>query len=441
MADATQPTEAPEQQSTTGDLQEEAYQVGWAVLGSSRTFMVLAGLLAAVVLGGGAVDQGLGRAELLERYDWAVARAILLLGLDTALTSWPFVLLVLLLALNGIGLYLRHRALTPVEERARRTWVGPAVARARGQVHGRDEAVASAVARSAGVRKPAPTERGVLAMRRGLWNEGLGLVVLGLVVLGAAVLVGEKAALEARVELIPGVDDASTGRATVRAEDTWIERQLTFDVHCRRADPADPLRRRTCRIRGFMADEPLQVGAGQSDSAAGVTLRPLSETPRPQLGQPTLLLRRGQGPPEVLQGEDGRTYELDDGTRLTPFAGPDGPLVVARPPDGPAALLSPALEREPAALPGALRVDGVPAWEVQLMAEAHPERFLRWAGLAFLVLGLVIMGALPHLGVVVVPHEETTEVRAWSFNRPGLPGRVMLELHALDVHGEGEEVA
>lgn len=401
----------------------DAVAIAWSILSSPRTLVLLLIALAALAFAGALVPQGADREALLQAYPYAMARALQGLGLSRVATAWPTMLVALLLLLNVAGLSVRLGFLEP----------GGAAALPGAFRGSRWLALtgAEAAARASEVLRSRPKVRGgATVVATGLFVEGLALVAVGALTLIAGALVADRAALDARVTLVAGAapDDAVPPRSTTRVGDAWVEKELPVTVACGEADPADPTRRRACVVATGQGSTRVDVVAGRQSEALGVVLRPLRERPIPGAGPPALLLRRGGEVPEVLRGEEGRTYALPDGTRLTSWTGPDGPLVVAERQGERTRLLAPDLGAPGAPLSPDLEVRGVPAWEVDLGLRTEPERPLLLAAAALLVLGLLSIALLPQVSVVLVPSEEGTLVRVTSVNRAAAPERVLAAL-------------
>lgn len=431
----------------------EAIRIGWAVLTSPRTLLVLSAVLSALLLFGAVVEQGADREALLRAWPWSVARTLDGLGLERVLTAWPTLLVGLLLALNVAGLVLRHLALVPVARRADRVWTGPAVFRARLRLDRPADRVDRAAAEVVGGRTT--VDEGVRVRRRGLWVEGLVLLGLGMAALALSGGVAEGGGWEARLEVHPdgrseGDDDVT--RRRVRRGELWLEQQLPWSLDCERADPRDRRRRRRCTLRGPEGRAETTLAAGESVRALGVTLRPERERLRVSDEAVRLTVRRpGADGPERLRTKPDRRYELPagasgdgegaGGVTLRAFPGENGPLVVANPPEGRRRLLLPALEREPTELSDGTRLAGLPDWVVDVRLESRPERYLVLAGVGLVVVGLLLLALVPHLGAAVRPApddpEGAAELHAWSFNRPGTPGDRLARLRRHLEAGDG----
>src|SRR5690606_19422943 len=128
------------------------------------------------------------------------------LGLHDVLTSWPFLLLALLLALNVAGLLVRHWG-----DRAARSLAagGPFVDLAQARVNDSLLAVRERLPTAlSGARARHHVDGDVVVARTGLQREGAILLVAGVALLLGALVVHRAAALDARVELDAGAAGA-----------------------------------------------------------------------------------------------------------------------------------------------------------------------------------------------------------------------------------------
>ena len=175
----------------------------------------------------------------------------------------------------------------------------------------------------------------------------------------------------------------------------------------------------------------VELAAGRTTRALGFDVTTLSETPRPDGAGSTLLLYRPGAPtPEVLQAQRDKSYALPDGTRVSAFAGADGPVVVVRPAaeakTPPARLLVPsATVPERSAAAARLEADGVPGWTLTVALRTRPQHPLTLAGVALLVLGLALIALVPQVIVAFLPAGDETRVIAWSVNRHSWPAAVV----------------
>jgi hypothetical protein len=398
--------------------------LAWRALTASLTGALLAIGLAAVWASVLVIPQGASNAQILSRFPYAQAQAIRSLGLHDVATSWPSLGIMLLLLIHGVGLILSSR-----ERRSAGFEVG-------------DSAWSAQATTS--ISRPLPElleelESGAhgsfygdpqgLRLWRGFWREGLALVVLGLLVSLASIPVDRLVGLDARVTLAaaPG-ETVSTPVATrIRDFGGWVDGETPVGLSCHRPDPADALRRRSCVLQTDEGAVSLTLRAGATTTHGAITLRPEREVPRRQSQRTALLLEHPGEGPRVLRGVPGRTYELADGSRLTAFEGPDGPLVIAREKEGAPALLLGAGGTGHRA-PAGRSISGVPAWSVEVAVQIDPGRPLRLAGGALLIIGLLLMVLVPHVEIHLRAAEEGVVATARSHNRAGLPAAVCAAL-------------
>lgn len=429
--------------ATTDGEPEPLIAVAWRVLSSPRTFLALGAVLALFLAVAATVPQRASPAELARALPFASADAASGLGLTDALVAWPTLLLVLLMALNAVGIFV-----------ARSLGRGPSGALA---------AQASAIVPALGVdavrarlgRVPAlrrlplrleSTREGArVVARRGPLREGAAVALLGLVALAIGLALARGSALEARLTLAPGTGALS--EAIVRDGELLLPRAFPWALACARPDPQDPRRAFDCRLGGAAqpAAIPVSLAPGYASkvtvaSASGAMdfeLRPLAERPRrfdASEAYEVVLTRPGSGP-ERLRLEPGQTVALTaSGDQLTAFPGPDGPMIVVEGDGHAPVLLAPPTARFGSATNAgeALRLEVEPATTLTVGLATAPEAPLVLAGVLLVTLGLLLMAAVPHLTVVLEPAGEGTRVAFASVNRPELPraalGRLLAEV-------------
>lgn len=327
--------------------------LAWRILTSARTLFALSAALALIFLLSAALPQRPTPDEMVRVLPFASAEAASGLGLNDVLISWPVLLIILLMALNGSGILLA-RLLD---------------------------------------RRPTP-------VRPGRRKEGAVLVLFGVLALLVGLVVGRASGVDGRFRLVPGSGDAAT--STVREGDLYLPRVLPYDLRCDNPDPQDPHRHFACRLASVGGLEPLALTLlpGSTTSAGDLALRPLSERPSPfaSIEPYDLVLHRagGRSAPAIerLRLQPARTVQLEaSGERLTAFPGPDGPLLVVEPPDAPPTLFAaPGMlpltrGRQPAA--GDLSVIEVIAPSAVIVeATTAPETPLVLGGVLLCVLGL-----------------------------------------------------
>jgi hypothetical protein len=429
----SQSEEPPNVDGSPEDVAEErTVPLAWRLLTSPRTFLATSALIALLFAWAATLPQRPLASELARRMPFASAEAITGLGLDDVLVSWPLFLLVAVLVLNAAGIALARRLGTGgpgsrLFSRLATTLPYPV------------EAVRAELPRALGGSVAAQLKPGGLILRRGFYREGAALVVLGVLALGLALVVSRGSAVEHRLTVIPATGVLST--AETRHDDVFIAQVLPWGVMCDRPDPQDPTRTVPCRVAG-PGESPVELalapgGTTHLDERVFSLVR---EVPRvPALDEPIELVMTRDGRAERVRLDPGKPVELRaTGHKLTAWPGPDGPLVVLEKPasaDQPArtVLLTPpktaVVPTGPAAT-AAQTVDGLrfearPATTIEVRATTSPEAPLVLAGLAMVVLGLILMGALPHLEVTVSAAPGGSRLELSSHNRPFLPERVL----------------
>jgi len=415
--------------ATEGDSTE---QLAWRILTSPRTFAVVVGLAAALLVVATLVPQQVARRELVEVFPFHLADPLGGLGLHDVLASWPFLLLALLAALNVLGMglrfYLRRGAgeprgpAGPLSERVEaRLDLTPAVV---------SEHLAGALGRG---RISLRHDRGHLIARTGLWAEGLGLVALGALALLGALVVHHAAALDARVELTAGGGPDGAFRAQIRAGDLWLDRQLPFHLACDAPDPLDPARAHACVFTGQAQAYGLTLAPGYPASVEGASIRLTSERREsPSARRPVTVLVRTSpeaGPARLNLAPDSTTRLPTTGHALTAFTGPDGPVIVATRPGARPEVLLPRLDAGAAEpVHGALWLDWVPQRRLTARITTRPERPVLLAGLGLTVVGALLLILFGHVVIVVAPAVGGSLVSVTCPNRPGRARAVLAAL-------------
>lgn len=416
--------------------EERTVPLAWRLLTSPRTFLVTSALIALLFGWAATLPQRPLAAELARRMPYAPAEAVTGLGLDDVLVSWPLFLLLAVLVLNAAGIALARRlgqanAGSPLFARLATTLPFPV------------EAVRGELPRALGGAATAQLKPGGIVLRRGFYREGSALVVLGILALGLALVVSRGSAAEHRLTVIPATGVLST--AELRHDDVFIAQVLPWGVMCDRPDPQDPTRTVPCRLAG-PGESPaeLPLTPGDTSRLGDKVFSLVREVPRvPALDEPIELVMTREGRAERVRLDPGKPVELRaTGHRLTAWPGPDGPLVVLErpaakdqsrdvvlltPPRGAVAPNGP----EAAQTVDGLRFEARPATTIEVRATTSPEGPLVLAGLAMVVLGLLLMGALPHLEVVVSAVPGGSRVDLASHNRPFLPERVLAAIGRL----------
>ncbi|MDP6942705.1 MAG: hypothetical protein QF464_01030 [Myxococcota bacterium] len=421
----------PQETGPTGAQTLDPVRLVWDVLTSPVTFMLAAATQGLLIALGTYIGQGMTEGDLLAERSFAVTRTLRGLGLTDLPTSWVVWSVGLVLLLNGLGLVLRYVWLTPPHERG---WGGPAIDHATGTMTAPLEAVAAALDERMG-----RTARvaGAVVARSGYWVEGLVIVAIGLMALLGALVVDHSAGMEARLEMLAGGAEPVTDEVTnlvvrVREEGAWIERQLPFKARCTETALADPQRGWACDLTRTLPGAPgapplveeatLSLGPGWPAEAFGLTFHIDREHPVPGQADLVRLVDGAQTPARlVYAGPPRRTATLAGGHKVTPFAGPDGPLVVVTPTDGAPYLLTPSTDIAASpTLVGDVALASVSSWWLTLGATRRPGGMLLWTGLGLLLLGFAVLILAPHVTVTAREVDGELSLAAWSFNRLGV---------------------
>jgi hypothetical protein len=393
--------------ATNPDLDEPGTSLAWRILTSPRTFLALTGALGLFFALAAFLPQRPLPNELARALPFASAEVARDLGLVDALTAWPTALLLLLLGLNAVGLVLGARERAPLASATCELPVALDDARTR----------AIALLRRGRLEVTGPSS---LVIRRGLVREGLALATLGALTLLAALAVDRIASREARLTLRPGAPTAS--ETALRDGDTLLLASLPFGLMCDRPDPQDPARHFPCRLaREGSTPTDVTLLPGHRSHLDDLSLTPLRERlDSPEPTSPIDLVINREGQRERLRLEPGKRVALRGGEHLTALHGSDGPFVIVEPTTGPPTLLLPALSPSaPSALAFSLEAEHPTRIDVEVVTA--PERPLLFAGLALLVLGLLLAGLVPHASLTLRTRGDVTDIIASSLNRPQLP--------------------
>lgn len=196
------------------------------VLGSPRTTVSLASALLALLSVGLVVPQGIAAEGIGYSYSASLAQVITALELHRVVTSWPVQLVLVGLALNGgarlIEAGLSHRASAPLP---------------------RDVAAALV-----GWRVRAAADGSVRATR-GLFREGLIVLLVGGFVLGGATLLAT-GATSGRLFVLTGGDDAARSRyvAEELRGERWVPWKPGFELTCSESSDQELLGPRQCIV-------------------------------------------------------------------------------------------------------------------------------------------------------------------------------------------------
>jgi hypothetical protein len=432
----TETPSQPDEAGPAGVQTLDPVRLVWDALTSPVTFMLSASTFGLLLALGTYIDQGLTEGELLEQRTFAGAQALLGLGFTDLLTSWVVWFVGLVLTLNVVGLVLRHVWLTPPDARG---WGGPSVDHATCTTTASLEAVTASMGGRMGRTS---RSSGLLVARAGFWTEGLVIVAIGVLVLMGSVAVDRSVGIEARLEVLgsgapPSQEEPGPLVVRFLEEGAWIDRQLPFTARCADTSLADPARGWRCTLTRKVpatADAPpsteeeqIQLGPGWPDAAFGLTFHVANERPLP--GRSDFVRLVDAAGQLVYAGPPRRTASLPGGEQLTPFAGPDGPLVVVTPPGAAPYLLAPSTDVDAApAKVGSATLSSAPPWQLTLGASRRPGSALAWTGLGLLLLGFLVLAALPHLTVTAREVDGEVTLRAWSFNRADVAERALASL-------------
>ena len=429
-----------------GDLQglvagvdEPSGALAWRILSSPRTFVALAVVAAVILCVAALLPQRPLPGELARSLPFAAAEAVRHLQLDDVLVGWPLLLVGLLMGLNGAGMLLAatlRRASNEVAPGASRQLL---LVSATGRLESDLATLRPRLTSALGAGRVVVSENaatGRLVASRGFVREGLAVAGLGVLALIGALVVSRGPAIDGRLKVVPG--SPNLPESTVRDGDLMLLRQLPFGLFCGRPDPQDPARSVPCRTAtsgqaGGPVDVTLTPG-GQTD-VAGFAVSLVTESLRVPRETDTFefVIRRGTVL-ERLRVEPNKTVELKSGgERITAMHGPDGPLVVLtqqREGKAETVLLLPSSGQGPAtgASDGSLHLEVEHANSLFLKATTTPESPLTLAGLALLLLGLLLASAIPHLRLDLVAVPGGTLARASSLNRAHLPERAIAVL-------------
>jgi len=354
------------------------------------------------------VPQGSSYEDLLGLYPYAVARTMQSLGFHDLWSSWVLWFVVLLTGITGLGVFVRLRS--SVETIHGQGWDTEL------DLQGTQEDLVKQISTSLGGRRP--RSRGTLLVwTTGIRREAIGLVLVGLAAVVVASFVGRHLGLNARMSLQTGIEDEHAVLRSLRWHNGgWVEGRPPVSLRCARSDPQDGLRRRPCTVGGLEA--PITLRAGKVTRADDLEFTPLSERLLPGGELPELLIRHGDERAKLLRAKHGFAYVLEDGTRLTAYSGPDGPVAVVRPPGGgPAELHVPSGDVDPKA---SIQLAGVPGVSMEVGISRRPERMLSMCAALFLFMGFLLLGLVPELTVALEPREGGAVVRARSWNRGSL---------------------
>lgn len=396
-----------------GALSEEpGVALAWRILSSPTTMLTLCALLALVLALGAALPQRPLPAELARRLPFASAEAAAGMGLTDVLVAWPTLLLLLLIALNAAGLILVGRGRG-----------GPS------RFTSHATATVGEALDSLRTRAPVPLRfQGSRAFgRRGLYREGALLALLGLGALLAGLAISRATALDARLRLAPGsgaVSDAAT-----RDGDLYLSKSLGFGLMCERPDPQDPHRAFGCRLAapGTTAAQELSLAPGYTTRADDISFKPLLEEVRPFSNDEALdLVLTRNGAAQRLRLEPGTTATLGaTQEHLTALPDGDGPLVVLERDGARPVLLAPPTTPTTRSASDGLGIEAQTPTVLFVSATTAPEAPLVLAGVLLVVLGLLLMGLVPHVELELAPEAGGTRVTVWSANRPARPHEVL----------------
>jgi len=415
-------------------LVNASVQLGWAVLTSGWTALLVGGLIAALFTVGGHVDPiGSSFKELLATHDFATARTLRGLGLDDAPTGWLTLLLYVVAGLNAIGLFLRYGLAMGGPQRPLDGRTGPWVSQVSATV---DASVPEVVKALPEAFSRTRRRRGsdLVTSQRGLWEGAWVLVIAAAITILASMAVDRGSAFDGRVSLVPSSRQAAVTEFRSDRGD-WIKRPA-LGLVCLPADPSDPTRTRSCRLPGRSDGgvSEATLAAGEAAQLGNLTLRQTEELALPALinegSGPSLLLRDGgrDGAAQRLQvTANGATYRVNSGgaaVELSSFFGPDGPFVVARMPGKPPVLMTPALAKASEPVPGTkLHLAGIPWWRVEFRLSTDPGRYLRYTAIGLLLVALLVMLLLADVRVIIEPNPDGSGsvIAVRSANRRGLP--------------------
>jgi hypothetical protein len=420
---AAPPPDAPQ---TPGESEASALTaVAWRVLTAPTTLLVLGAAVGLQLAWAAFVPSDLDHDAIATAVGFGTAEIIVGLGANAPASSWPFWLLVLLMVLNLLG-----RAVAPRTPH-------PASAPAASMLfHASPAAVPDALSKLAHPNMFRRLGDGQsLVLRRGARVEGAALLILGLAALVASFAITTARGLDARATLpLGGPPDAMRSRVVVGGIE--IDRALPLRIACNPPDPQDPTRTLGCVLADTDGGEgqqfvlrpgqPVHVGAYRIEAdhtrhAAFSVDRPLAVLWRtPERSQPWLV---PVNPGTTVQ-VDGT--EKTTGLALTAQLAGALPWFIAANGNNGAAqvhlatpLIAPRADAPQA--PGSFSV--MAPETLSLRIATTPARWLTWAGLLLMVLGLALWAIVPDLTLTAMPAPPpasgaATVVTVSSLNRP-----------------------
>ena len=401
----------------------------WHVFASPTLTVALLGLMVALGLSATQVPQGTSEAELLELMSFSWARLVAGFGLHHVLTSWPMMLLVVLLVLNVVALVLRAWGDGRRGAAEPRTLVEGSRSRAeRVALRGVDASQLTVALGKWFSGSQIRAKGGGVVATRGTVREGLVFLGAGVVALVAAAvghgLVGEDGRV---VTDVAPLDEGSMTRSVVSMlrEGEWVPGGPFASMACGPAAAGDPAGVRPCIIDGPGGPVAGPIAAGSPVWLPGLRISYGSVAPSPQSEQVRLELSSPQTgeAAEVYAGPGVMSFDLAFGGEadpssysLTVLQGPGGPSVALAGDDGAWILTGPAFGLQPT-VPLEVRV--VPSEVLTLVFSTTESRAVGITGALLVLLGLLAMLLPPHLEVRATPGEGgALVVHAASINRP-----------------------
>lgn len=404
-------------------VEREGALLVWQVVGAPGLTIGLLGAILALLLVATQIPQGLPDAALGAGRSFSAWRALEGFGLGRVATSWPMLLLFVLLALNLVGLWLRRRLAGGPER------LGFEGARVRAEVAEVSAADGPALARRVEAWFPASrvvVRASRVEARRGRAREGAVAVVLGLVVLGAAGAIhafgGQEGLIVTRVGPPPGMEARVVTQVLALGGRDWLPGP-PLEVHCPAVpDTVDVF---TCSFAGAGAHTTAVLAPGQPVWLPGlrVTLERVDRV-RGLQAVDLVLVNRTTGEEAPMAAQPGRPYDVglsgpggDVELDLVATHGVEGPVAAVSGPTG--AFVFAGADEDGASAGAPLGLRGGMDRQLVMHYATTTHRPVAVAGAVLLLLGVVMLALPGHLELVareLVPGRWT--VRVASLDRP-----------------------
>lgn len=406
-------------------VEREGALLVWQVFGAPGLTIGLLGAMLALLLVGTQIPQGIPDAALGEGHSFSVWRTAEGFGLARIATSWPMLLLAVLLVLNVAGLWLRRRFVPPSE---RLPLEG---SRVRAEVVEVSVEGGDALARSLGrwfsatrvVLRP-----GLVEARRGRAREARIVIVLALGVLAAAGAVhafgGQEGRIVTRLSPPAGMEPRDVTQVQRLGVHTWEPGGPALEVACQPSPDAGP-DAFACAFAGEGAHTTLLVKPGRPAWLPGlqITLE-RAELVRELEGVRLVLINEATGEEAPMSAAPGQMYDVgvavpggEAALTLVGVHGVEGPVAAVSADTGAVVFAGVGVDAVAAGAPVRVRGDVDRRLVLRYTTTAH--RPVAMAGAVLLLLGLLMLALPGHMEVVareLAPGRWT--VRATSLDRP-----------------------